>query len=296
MVKVQVPATSANLGPGFDCLGLALNLYARFEFTPLEEGVVITGCEPQYANARNLVYRAYAEALAGRGIQPRGLRLHIDSAIPPARGLGSSAACTIGGILGADALHGLNLDHQQMLDLATRLEGHPDNAAPALFGGLRVSLMEEGKAHSLPARVHPGLRFLALVPGFELATEHARAALPSLVSLKDAVYNLSHTAMLLQALEKGSESHLRLAMRDRLHQDARLQMIPQGAQLKELAERTGAIACCLSGAGPSLLCLYTDPAFPGNINQHILADFPAFQALPLRPCPHGAVAERTVTP
>ncbi len=289
MVSVRVPATSANLGPGFDCLGLALDLYARFDFELMPRGLEITGCREEDAGEDNLVYLAYIHTLRFFGLDALGLRLHIDSDIPLSRGLGSSAACVAGGILGAAALHGLKLSNEETLKLAAELEGHPDNAAPAIYGGLRVSLMEDGRALSLPCAVHPGLRFLALVPDFELRTADARAALPQSVPLKDAVYNLSHTAFLLKALEAGDPELIRLAARDRLHQDARFKLIPGAAALKERMEQVGAAACCLSGAGPTMLCLYTGDDFLIKAMEAARTEFPRFDPRPLNLCGEGAV-------
>ena len=288
MVSVRVPATSANLGPGFDCLGLALDLYARFDFDLLPRGLEITGCREEDAGDDNLVYRAYVHTLKAFGLDVQGLRLRIDSDIPLSRGLGSSAACVAGGILGAAALRGLSLSDGDALKLAAEMEGHPDNAAPAIFGGLRVSLTEDGRAVSLPCAVHPGLRFLALVPDFELCTADARAALPQSVPLKDAVYNLSHSAFLLKALEAGDPELIRLAARDRLHQDARFKLIPGAAALKERMEEIGAAACCLSGAGPTMLCLYTGDDFLEKAMDAARTEFPRFDPRPLTLCREGA--------
>ena len=288
MVSVRVPATSANLGPGFDCLGLALDLYARFDFEMLTRGLEITGCREEDAGKDNLIYRAYIHTLKAFGLDARGLRLRIDSDIPLSRGLGSSAACVAGGILGAAALHGLSLSDGEALKLASELEGHPDNAAPAIFGGLRVSLTEDGRALSLPCAVHPALRFLALVPDFELRTADARAALPQSVPLKDAVYNLSRTAFLLKALEGGDPELIRLAMKDRLHQDARFRLIPGAAALKARMEEIGAAACCLSGAGPTMLCLYTGDDFLNRAMEAARTEFPRFDPRPLSLCGEGA--------
>ena len=292
MVSVRVPATTANLGPGFDCLGAALGLYARFHFEETEEGLEVSGCEPAFAGPDNLVYRAFANTLERFGETPRGLRLRIDSAIPPARGLGSSAACVVGGILGARALWGLPLQPEEVFALAAGMEGHPDNAAAAVFGGLRVAMAEGGNVFSLPAPVHPGIRFLALVPDFPLETETARRALPERVTRADAVYNLSHTALLLRALEAGDTAMVRAACGDRLHQPWRFPLIPGGRELAQRMEGLGAMACLISGAGPSLLCLYTDPAFPSLAGGLLSRDFPRFRALPLALCLQGAAAER----
>ena len=288
MVTLRVPATTANLGPGFDCLGLALDLYARFDFELMPRGLEITGCREEDAGEDNLVYLAYIHTLKAFGLDARGLRLRIDSDIPLSRGLGSSAACVAGGILGAAALHGLSLSDGEALKLASELEGHPDNAAPAIYGGLRVSLTEDGRALSLPCAVHPALRFLALVPDFELSTSAARAALPQSVSHKDAVYNLSHAAFLIKALEGGEPGLIRDAMQDRLHQDARFKLIPGAAELKARMENAGAIACCLSGAGPTLLCLYADEVFPGKAGEIIEKGFPEVAVMLLNLCTEGA--------
>ena len=292
MVTVRVPATTANLGPGFDCLGAALALYARFQFSLQPEGLVITGTDASYADDNNLVYRAYRAALKEQGISPAGLRLHIASDIPASRGLGSSAACILGGILGADALHGLRMPQEEVFRLAVRLEGHPDNIAPALFGRVQVSLMEGGRPLALPVALHPGWRFLALIPSQDLSTAAARAALPALVSLHDAVYNLTHAAFLVKALEGDDPRLLRAACQDRLHQDARFALIPSAAALQTAAEECGAAACFLSGAGPSLMCIYQDPGFPEALEARLAAGFPQVHSLPLRLCREGATIQQ----
>ncbi len=295
MVTVRVPATTANLGPGFDCLGAALDLYARFKFEETGEGLVITGCDAQYAGADNLVYRAFLMALERFGERPRGLRLAVASEIPPARGLGSSAACIVGGIMGAASLRHLSLSPDMVFDLAADMEGHPDNAAAAVFGGLRVSMMDGRRPLSLPAPVHPDLRLLALVPDFCLKTDAARGALPEMVFRKDAVYNLSHTAFLLKALETGDVEALRAACRDRLHQQYRFPLIRGGEALAEKIEALGAPACFISGSGPSLMCLYRDPGFPDLAGEAVRTGSTRFQVLQLRFSPNGAVTERTGT-
>ncbi len=292
MVVIRVPATTANLGPGFDCLGLALNLYARFSFDKRDTGLVITGCEMEFAHEDNLVYQAFLAAIETKGLKPQGVSIHIDSDIPVSRGLGSSAACVVGGILGANALYHLNLSQEEVFALAAKLEGHPDNVAPALFGGLTVSLTQDGAPHALPSPLHPELRFLALIPDFTLSTKMAREALKQVVSFKDAVYNLSRSAYLLKALENGNENDIRLGCKDRLHQDARFELIEDGARLKKHMEEQGAYAVFLSGAGPTLMCLYKDPAFEKKAELITRTAFPRFRAVPLHPCETGAAEER----
>jgi homoserine kinase len=292
MVTIRVPATTANLGPGFDCLGAALTLYARFTFEKAE-CLAITGCAPEFSDENNLVYRAFSQALAAFSLPPCGLALHIQSDIPPARGLGSSAACVTAGILGAAALFGAPLSKEELFNLAAQMDGHPDNAAAAVYGGLRAAIMQEGKAHSLPLTLHPSLRFLALVPDFSLSTKEARRVLPDMVSREDAVFNLSHTAYLIKALETGEGSAIRLACMDRLHQPHRFPLIPGAPALAQAALDAGAYACFLSGAGPTLMCVHRDVDFPANMGKILTEGFPRFQALSLMPCPEGATIERT---
>lgn len=289
MVSVRVPATTANLGPGFDCLGLALNLYARFTFEETESGLTITGDDPAYRNETNLAYQAYQTALRVFGQRSLGLKLHVDCAIPMARGLGSSAAFTVAGIMAASKLRGMPLPLEDVYALTAQIEGHPDNAAPAVFGGLRISLVNEDRPLSLPAAIHDSLRLLALIPDFDLMTRDARMVLPKQVPLTDAVFNLSRTAFMLKALESGDEDSLRVACQDRLHQPQRYKLIPGGAHLAQRMEALGAIRCFLSGAGPTLMCLYKAPAFETLARGVLSQEFPRFSALPLSVCRQGAI-------
>lgn len=260
MVSVRVPATSANLGPGFDCLGIALKLYMRCGFEERDEGLIIEGCPAEYANDNNLVYRAWQAAMAGLALPVKGLRLVIDSDMPPSRGLGSSAAAIVAGIAGAYALRGLPLDQEMILGLAASIEGHPDNVAAAVYGGLRASMREGEHYDCVACPLSPTLRFTALVPDFELSTQQARTALPMEVSLQDAVFNISHGLVLLEAFKSGDMALLRRAMRDRLHQPYRLPLIPGAQRLWDLAFDLGA-AVCVSGAGPTLMCVHDQESF-----------------------------------
>jgi homoserine kinase len=260
MVIVQVPATSANLGPGFDCLGVALTLYMRCGFEERDEGLIIEGCPAEYANEGNLVYRAWLAAMAGLALPAKGLRLAIDSDIPPSRGLGSSATAIVAGIAGAYALHGYQLDREAIFGLAASIEGHPDNVATAVYGGLRASMREGERYDCVACPLSHNLRFTALVPDFELSTQTARAALPMEVSRQDAVYNISHSVVLLEAFKSGDMALVRRAMRDRLHQPHRLPLIPGAQRLWDLAFDLGA-AICVSGAGPTLMCVHGQEGF-----------------------------------
>lgn len=191
MITVQVPATTANLGPGFDCFGMALTLYGRFTFEELPAGLCFEGVPEAFCNADNLAVRAYFSALKAINLPQAGLFLRIASDIPVSHGLGSSASLIAAGIFAANAAHGSPLSKQQMLTLATALEGHPDNVAPALLGGLTVSMMTDRQAIAVPCPVSERIHVCALVPDFELSTHRARAVLPQSVPFADAVFNVS---------------------------------------------------------------------------------------------------------
>ena len=254
-MRVRVPATTANIGPGFDALGCALSLYNTFTFEKTDAGLEITGCPAQYATADNLCYRAYADTCARLGVSADGVRIDIESNVPLARGLGSSATCLAAGAMAANALHGDRLSRAELLDVCTALEGHPDNVAPALYGNLTAAFMHEGHAMVARYAIHPDVRFFALIPEFELSTHAARAALPKAVDFADAVFNVSHTAALLRGLETGDAALIGAALRDRLHQPYRKALIPGYDAVTALAQEAGAYAVFLSGAGPTIMAL-----------------------------------------
>ena len=253
-VTIRVPATTANLGPGFDAFGCALNLYTDVTFEETEYGLEITGCPEEFTGPDNLVYVSYCAALNTMSEEVRGVKIHIESQIPICRGLGSSAALLVAGAMGANVLRGNKLSTQGLLNITNAMEGHPDNLAPAFFGGLTASMVDNGLPVTVNFPLHPDWEFLALVPDFTLSTPKARAVLPKEVSRADAIYNISHGAMVLKALELGDEKLLRNAMQDRLHQNYRKSLIQDYEAIEALVRTTGA-AFCLSGAGPTLLCI-----------------------------------------
>ena len=257
-VTIRVPATTANLGPGFDAFGCALNLYTDVTFEETDFGLEITGCDEEYAGPDNLAYISYSAVLASMNEELRGIKIHIESQIPVARGLGSSAALLVAGAMGANVLRGNKLSIQGLLNICNAMEGHPDNLAPAFFGGLTASMVDNGLPVTVNFPLHPDWEFLALVPDFHLITSVARQALPTEYDRADAVYNISHGAMVLKALELGDEKLLRNAMQDRIHQPYRKSMITDYDKIEGLIRTTGA-AFCLSGAGPTLLCITRNP-------------------------------------
>ena len=253
-VTVRVPATTANLGPGFDAFGCALSLYTDVTFEETESGLEITGCDEAFAGPDNMAYTSYCAVLESLSEEIRGVKIHIDAQIPVCRGLGSSAALLVAGAIGANVLRGNKLSTQGLLNITNAMEGHPDNLAPAFYGGLTASMVDNGLPVTVNFPLHPDWEFLALVPDFDLPTPLARSVLPTEYSRSDGVYNIAHGALVLKALELGDEKLLRNAMQDRLHQPYRKKMIQDYEQIESLIRTTGA-AFCISGAGPTLLCI-----------------------------------------
>lgn len=266
-LQVRVPASSANLGAGFDCLGLSLPLYttvrvqpaATTEVQPL--GALLAGTP---ADESNYVYRCMADLAQELGQTLPPLRLEIESEIPLARGLGSSAAALLAGLLAANTVLGTPLSQAEVLHCASRLEGHPDNVAPALLGGIVVATFDGKEAQ--PLRISPpqSLGVTLLIPDFELSTSEARKVLPSAYSRADTVFTASHAALTVGALMAGRLDLLAEAMRDKLHQPYRAPLVPGLVQVLAGATAHGALGAALSGAGPTVLCLrdLTQPSKP----------------------------------
>ncbi len=267
-VTVRVPATTANLGPGFDAFGCALSLYTEVTFEETESGLQITGCDEAFTGPDNMAYTSYCAVLASLSEEVKGVKIHIESQIPVCRGLGSSAALLVAGAIGANVLRGNRLSTQGLLNITNAMEGHPDNLAPAFYGGLTASMVDNGLPVTVSFPLHPDWEFLALVPDFDLPTTYARSILPTQLPRADAVYNISHGAMVLKALELGDEKLLRNAMQDRLHQPYRKGMIADYEKIEALVRTTGA-AFCLSGAGPTLLCITRDKSLQGRLAEKL---------------------------
>ncbi len=267
---VRVPATTANLGPGFDSFGCALGLYNTYTFEAIPQGLEISGCAEKYCNARNLSVRAYQLTLQQAGVPFTGLRMEmLETQVPVSRGLGSSAAMIVAGVVAANAEAGYPFDNRKMLEIATQIEGHPDNLAPAFYGGLTASMMNDGIPDTVSYKMAEGLRFVVCIPTFELSTSKARKALPETYNRADAVFNLSHGAVLLKALENGDKPVITRALQDRIHQPYRYSLIPEYDTVRRLAFESGAIAFCLSGAGPTLLALTDDRNFAGRLSARL---------------------------
>ena len=283
-VTVRVPATTANLGPGFDCFGCALALYNTVTFTLKGDQLSFDGCDEEFCNEQNLAVQAYDAVCRRLGFsRENGLHISIRAAIPVSRGLGSSAALLAAGATAANALHGTPLDKKELLALCTRIEGHPDNLAPAFFGGLTASMLENDCPDTVRYPVHPDIGFVAVIPDFPLSTHLARSVLPQTATYADAVYNLSHAVVLMKALEQGDTDLIARALQDRLHQPYRETLIPHYEEAKTAALRQGAISYCISGAGPTQLALVIgDPqVFAERLQNEIAVFVPGWQVLAL---------------
>ena len=257
-VHVRVPATSANLGPGFDALGLALALHNEI-VAEEADGVTVKidgeGADRLARDGGNVVARGVrlAYEAAGRGF--KGCALQCVNRIPTARGLGSSAAAWVGGLVAGNALLGSPLSREALLALAARAEGHPDNVAAAVFGGLTVSCATADGVTAVTLPVTGSLAWVVLVPEVTSGTAEARALLPRSIPREDAVFNVQRVALLLAGLQTALPAALSVALEDRLHQPYRLKLFPWMPEIAAAARAAGALGCVLSGAGPSLLAV-----------------------------------------
>jgi len=261
---VTVPATTGNLGPGFDCLGAALTLYNKFRFSLSPESpksqltVTASGAYAQEVtlDQTNLVYQSLVKFYdrIGQPIPP--IALHVEAEIPMARGLGSSATAIVGGIVGGNLLAGSPLSQKQLLDLAIAVEGHPDNVTPAMLGGCQLSASrQDGGWEVCRLAWHPEIAFALAIPNFELSTAKARQVLPKEVTMADAIFNASHLALLTHAVVTGNSDWLVAALQDRLHQPYRQSLIVGMENVEKAAIAHGAYGMVISGAGPTLLAL-----------------------------------------
>jgi homoserine kinase len=254
-VTVRVPATSANLGPGFDCFGLALDLCNEVIVdTDAEAGVewIGEGADELPIDGTDLIRRSMRLAIGDRPLP--SFHMRATNRVPLARGLGSSSAAVVAGVASALALVGDEASPRRVFALAAEIEGHPDNAAPACFGGFTIAMADGTVSRFDP---HPGIRPVVLVPHrLRLPTNEARAALPPLVPRADAVFNVAHAALAVQALTR-DPTLLTRALHDRLHEGTRLDLVPEVGLVADSVRAAG-IAVCVSGAGPSLLAFPLD--------------------------------------
>ena len=257
-VRVKIPASTANLGPGFDTLGMALSLYAWIEMKEAEQTVFhLYGDEMQGIprDKSNLLYQVAQQVFERAGVQVPELEISMYSDIPLTRGLGSSATAIVGALAAANALIGSPLSKAELFDMATGIEDHPDNVGASLYGGIITAIWDGVHAECIRFDPPEDLEVLVVVPDFELQTSEARKVLPDHISRKDAVYNVSRASFLIGALAGGRMDLIGKAMSDRLHQPYRAPLIQGMTRILEEAANHGALGVALSGAGPTLLAL-----------------------------------------
>ncbi len=256
MIRIDIPATSANLGAGFDALGIALTMHNRvwmeesdsLSISTVDDIVVPT-------DETNLIYWAAKHLYEICGKTLPGLRIIQENNIPMARGLGSSSACIVAGILGANRMLGSPMSQSDLINLAAQIEGHPDNTSPAISGGLVASAMEGKRVYSVSVPVSEKISFAVMIPPFELKTEKARGVLPPVYSREDTVYNLSRSALMTASLFSGDLQNLRVAVQDRIHQPYRSGLIENYDNVFRMSYELGSLGTYVSGAGPTIISM-----------------------------------------
>lgn len=274
MIRISVPATSANLGIGYDTLGMAVSLYSHFTFERADE-LTITGCPEEFRNANNLVYVSLVDALAEWGEEPFGVSIDIQTEVPVARGLGSSSTCVVAGIMAAAALTGHTVTREELVAMATRVEGHPDNVAPAILGAAVCSFTPDGRLpRCLRYDVSDRLRFVTLIPPYEVHTSEARKVVPQEVPLSTAVWQMGRVAGLTRGLETGDASLIADANDDRLQEPYRRALIPDYDAIRETCLAGGAKTMWISGSGSTLMAVTDDTIVAKFLQVRLKERFP----------------------
>lgn len=269
---IRVPGTTANIGPGFDCLGAALTLYNQFRFSRLETGdetlrITVMGSEADrvVTDDSNLSYQAFVKLYDRLGQTPPPVAIDIELGVPLARGLGSSATAIVGGLMGANQLAGEPLSQTEVLQLAIAIEGHPDNVVPALLGGAHLAATHGDEWEICDIPWHPEVVPVVAIPDFELSTAEARKVLPTEYSRADAIFNAAHLGLLLRGLETGNGDWIAAGIDDRIHQPYRQTLISGYDAVRSAALAAGAYGVAISGAGPTLLALASPETASGVV-------------------------------
>lgn len=274
MIRISVPATSANLGIGYDTLGMAVSLYSHFTFERAEK-LTITGCPEEFQNEDNLVYVSLVDALAEWGEKPFGVAIGIQTDVPVARGLGSSSTCVVAGIMAAAALTGHTVTREELVAMATRVEGHPDNVAPAILGAAVCSFTPEGQLpRCLRYDVSSRLRFLTIIPPYEVHTADARKVVPQQVALSTAVWQMGRIAGLTRGLETGDTALIAAANDDRIQEPYRRALIPDYDAIRETCLEGGAATMWISGSGSTLMAVTDDTIVAKFLQVRLQERFP----------------------
>jgi homoserine kinase len=262
MTTIRVPATTANLGAGFDCIGAALSMYNEFTFTPIDTTdlvIAVQGLEAAKVDTgtSNLAYKAFLKLYGRIDRTPPVIQLEIHLGVPLARGLGSSATAIVGGLLGANALAGNPLSQAEIMQLAIDMEGHPDNVVPALIGGCRLAATAASGWAIADIPWHSSIVPVVAIPDFELSTAEARSVLPTEYSRADAIFNTAHLGLMIRGLETGNAEWLTAGLTDKIHQPYRQKLITGYADVESAVIAAGGYGMVISGAGPTLLAITT---------------------------------------
>lgn len=259
MIKVRVPATSANMGPGFDSLGIAFKLYNEYEFSEIGTGLVFEGIPEEFCNTKNIIYEAMMKCFEKGNYKIKGLKIKvIKQDVPISRGLGSSSSCIVAGLVGANSIMGDKFSKDELFNIGVEMEGHPDNVAPAMFGDMIVAVMDNKIPLYNKVHIKPGINFIGLIPDFRLSTKEAREVLPREVSLKQGVYNIGRAALMVSCFSNGNYGLLKYACEDMLHQNYRSKLINHYDEVYNKSYELGALGCFLSGAGPTIMTMIKD--------------------------------------
>ena len=253
--RVKVPATSANVGAGFDSMGIALNLYNIFEVEEISDGIVFEGFEEQFSNKKNIFYLSIIRILNMFNYKIKGLKLKlIEQNIPVTRGLGSSSSCIVAGLIIGNKIIGGKLSLEDLINIATQIEGHPDNVVPALVGGFTVSVVvENGNVYYNKIDLENDLIFLSVIPKFKVLTEEARRVLPSNYSLKEGIYNISRAGFISSVFSTKNYKLLKETFGDCFHEPYRSKLIKNYDAIKEIINKNNFLCSFISGSGPTIV-------------------------------------------
>jgi len=300
MFRVKVPASTANLGPGFDCMGIALNLYCEADFERIETGfeIVLTKEGKDYIpkDENNLIFKAMNHLYSRLGKKLDGVRVTVHSDIPVTRGLGSSSAAIVMGLIAANEFLGGCFSNDELLYAAYEIEGHCDNVTPALLGGFTVSLCDNKRIIYSKSDVSKDIKFAAMMPDFYLSTRKSRALIPKNTHINNATYNIARASLLSAAFSKGDTNLLGACFRDRIHQKYRFPHIRSGEYIIRAAKRFGAVGGFISGAGPtimSVVCSQNDE-FEHQMNNLIQTNLPKWRLVMLEADNDGAVIDKNI--
>ncbi|MDO5563722.1 MAG: homoserine kinase [Eubacteriales bacterium] len=264
MQEILIPASCANLGPGFDTLGLAINIFNHFTFEK-SSTLKIEGVDSFYATEKNLFYIAFQKVLEKIN-KKSSVHVIFDSHIPISRGLGSSASLIVGGAKAANMLFGNKLNDKEIFDICTKIEGHPDNIAPALFHGFNASLMDNGKPYHIKMKISKNLFFTIYIPNFKTSTKVARSILPKMYKKEAVIHNISRAIIMCEALKIGDIDLIKKASSDMIHEPYRKTLIKDYNYIKKEALNKGAIAFLISGSGPTCISISTNKYFSKELN------------------------------